>query len=137
MITAGFAQAAELDQQQNTLPPVGVPAWLSWTGVYVGTHVGAGWATTQWSNFGSFSSPGPWRSLGNSSSFLGGGQIGANWQSGRFVIGIEAGASALDGSCSGIEVGCGSKTIGAVTGRIGATVDHTLFYPKGGAAGMQ
>jgi outer membrane immunogenic protein len=137
MITAGFALAGELDQQQNALPPVGAPAWLNWTGFYAGTHVGAGWATTQWSDFGSVSSPGPWRSLGSSSNFLSGGQIGANWQSGRFVIGIEAGASALDGSGPCIETGCGSKTIGTVTGRVGATVDHTLFYLKGGAAGMQ
>ena len=137
IVTVGCAQAADMGQQNAPPAPSGAPAWLSWTGIYVGTHVGTGWATTEWNTFSSLGSPDAWKPLG-SSSFLSGGQIGGNWQSGRFVIGIEANASALDhGSGPCIVSGCGTKTIGTLTGRIGTTVDHTLFYIQGGAGGLR
>jgi outer membrane immunogenic protein len=137
MIAAGLAQAAELAQQGAPPAPAGAPAWLSWTGVYAGIHLGSGWATTDWSNLGSVSPPSSWRSLGSSNSSLIGAHIGANWQSGRLVFGVEADASAsdLEANVPCVGAGCSSKALGTITGRVGVTTDHSLLYLKGGAAG--
>src|SRR3984957_4504111 len=65
--------------------PVAVPVF-SWTGFYIGGNVGGGWSRGNVvdSAFGvNFNN-------GNSASFLGGGQVGGNYQIGAFVIGAEA-----------------------------------------------
>jgi outer membrane immunogenic protein len=59
---------------------------FSWTGFYIGGNVGAGWGrgdindTVGLMNF----------ATSNNASFIGGGQIGGNYQIGAFVIGAEA-----------------------------------------------
>jgi len=60
---------------------------FSWTGFYIGGNIGAGWGRGNVvdSLFGvNFTN-------GNSASFLGGGQVGGNYQIGAFVIGAVAG----------------------------------------------
>jgi outer membrane immunogenic protein len=111
--------------------PAGAPAW-SWTGLYVGGYVGAARDRTDWTNFKA-----PGAAFGDANSFLLGGKIGSNWQSGRFVVGVEADASAFDPKGMSPCPGCASKSIETMTGRVGVTVDHTLFYLKGGSAWMQ
>jgi outer membrane immunogenic protein len=140
MTAAEFAQAAELAAQQNAAPATaGVPAWLNWTGFYVGVQVGGGWGTTEWNNFNFVGPSMRSRPLGsvNTNDVLRGGQIGANWQSGRFVFGVEADASAVDleGNVPCIEAGCSTTAVKTNTGRFGSTGDHTLIYQKGGTAG--
>jgi outer membrane immunogenic protein len=73
--------------------------------------------------------------------FLGGGQIGYNWQAGQWVYGLEADASFADikghGSCGpqGF-LNCTTKVDGLATfaARLGFAVDHALIYAKGGGA---
>ena len=122
-----------------------LPAW-SWTGFYVGAHVGATAGTANFADpFGAsifgdnVTTPG----------FLAGGQMGFNWQvpSSHLVLGIEADASwlASDGTntClafSGLfkSANCRAQanTMGDLTARVGwayGQFNHSLFYVKGGA----
>jgi outer membrane immunogenic protein len=139
MMATGLAQAADMAPVSKAAPPVVAPTWR-WTGLYIGGHVGAGWGTSEWGDLsipqlGTI--PGTFASY-NVNGFLGGGQIGYNWQSGWMLLGIEADASGADIKGSGVctENMCASKinALGTMTGRIGGTADRALLYLKGGAA---
>ncbi len=124
------------------VPP---PVW-TWTGFYLGAHVGAGWGTTE-ASLTSIVVPGAGIlntsfpiDQNSKSGFLGGGQIGYNWQSGWAVFGVQADIAGLGVkgttpcvilfSCTS-----DSKWLATVSGRIGGVVaDKTLVYVKGGAA---
>ena len=89
--TSLAANAADLPPAPPMAPraPVAyVPAapMFSWTGFYIGGNLGGGWGRGNVvdSLFGvNFTN-------GNQASFLGGGQVGGNYQIGSFVIGAEA-----------------------------------------------
>jgi len=81
---------------------------FSWTGIYVGAHFGYGKGNADTSvaplpTAAIFINLLPQTLHPDPSGVLGGGQIGANWQSGRFVIGAE-----FDISGSGMD---GTKTV--------------------------
>lgn len=126
--------------------PYAAPAAVwSWTGFYLGGHVGAGWGTTESTltavNPGGIV-PGGFPIAQNSrSGFLGGGQIGYNYQSGWAVFGVQGEIAGMDVKgttpCLGGVASCTAKSdwLGTVTGRLGGVVgDRTLVYVKGGAA---
>ncbi len=73
------------------LPP-SVPLY-SWSGLYIGAHVGYGWSDLDWTAGGATSSD-------NGGGWLGGAQIGYNWQRGALVFGVEADitGSGIDGT---------------------------------------
>jgi len=85
------ANAADLPPAPPMAPRAPVayipaPPPFSWTGFYIGGNVGGGWSRGNMvdSVFGvNFTN-------GNQASFLGGGQVGGNYQIGSFVIGAEA-----------------------------------------------
>ena len=143
---ASVASAADMPVKAPIYkaPPVAV---FNWTGCYVGAHVGYGWNhATDTDN------PNSDYALGNpididGNGFLGGGQIGCDYQlQSNFVIGIQGDLSAtgIEGSTLvsfapfGIPstVNTHSKTdwIGTLTGRLGYSMDRSLFYVKGGVA---
>jgi outer membrane immunogenic protein len=108
-------------------PPYEVP--FSWTGIYVGTHLGYAWSDIDWRETGFDGSH-------SADGAVVGGQIGYNIQAGRFVYGVEA-----DISSSGIDGGnncCGHTVnwLASVRGRLGLTAydNRTLFYATAGAA---
>jgi outer membrane immunogenic protein len=123
---------------------------FSWTGFYIGAHVGWGWGwgwgTVKWSDACPLDShhaciitePGP-AGRYSLNGFLGGGQLGYNLQSGWAVFGVDADAGWTDikgsGSCV-LGRKCSSKidALGTITGRFGGAVDHALVYLKGGGA---
>jgi outer membrane immunogenic protein len=125
------------------------PAY-SWTGFYIGGHVGGGWANKAWfediteTGSGGVGPVGFQDASYHTSGFLGGGQVGYNYQMGRWVFGIEGDFSGANitgsGNCFPEVVGtvqtCSTniKSLGTVTGRIGAAWDRTLLYVKGGGA---
>jgi outer membrane immunogenic protein len=157
VMLASAAQAADLPRKAPVYkaPPVAAP--FSWTGFYIGGHVGYGWGKKEWSDFFDplnpiVSSSGPDASY-DTDGFLAGGQIGYNWQTGNIVFGVEADASWTDIKGSGGNdpattlgpsgTGCLDQldpcttkiqALGTITGRLGVAVDRTLFYAKGGAA---
>jgi len=130
------------------LPPVAPPpsGW-SWTGVYVGGQVGGGWGQTNWNSatgfLGGFSNN-AFAGSGTVNGFAIGGQVGANYQLGPWVTGLEADAnwSDLDSNaiCAtsqlGVSFTCHTRidALGTLTGRLGLTFGNLLVYGKGGAA---
>ena len=133
------ASAADVDTRPVYKAPPITPSYYNWSGFYVGGHVGGAWADKNWTQ----TFPGAF--TGNTSSFsadgfIGGGQIGYNWQTGALVFGVEADASKSGQSGSGAQTvpGWTSATdinwIGTVTGRVGYAWDRMMLYGKGGFA---
>ena len=97
--TTAASSAADMAAKAPYAAPA--PIW-SWTGFYIGGHVGAGWGTTE-TTLDSIAAPGvPLTPVGlaltqnSRSGFLGGGQIGYNFQSGWAVFGVQADIAGLD-----------------------------------------
>jgi opacity protein-like surface antigen len=139
LLTGGPVRAADMlprsAVQATTIP------W-SWSGWYLGGHVGAALGTTDFADpFGVALFGDRVRSPG----FIGGGQIGYNYQSGPVVLGIEADVSGdvSDGTntCFAVSGNSISSTCrvrpdfyATLTGRLGYAAGRILLYAKGGAA---
>lgn len=132
------ASAADLPRQTYKAPAVVPVPVFSWTGFYAGVNLGYGWGdgdgTIDVAGFGS----GPISGSGNG--ILGGGQIGYNWQTGPFVLGIEtdfqgSGAKGdVTATAPGWAMVAEGKTewFGTIRGRLGYAFDRTMFYATGG-----
>lgn len=136
--TLGVGAAAAADMPARTAPsPMYSPAPVfSWTGFYVGANAGYGWAQTSITGISGAS---------NLNGFLGGIQIGYNWQGNSpLVFGIEAdyqlsGQSHTDsGTIGGIAYSVKQELpwIGTVRGRVGYAFDRAMIYATGGVAYM-
>ncbi|TMK02500.1 MAG: hypothetical protein E6G74_06875 [Alphaproteobacteria bacterium] len=80
--------------------PAPVAAYTNWSGCYVGASAGTMSGSSQ-----HFDSAGT--AITNSfdlSGFIGGGQLGCNWQFGAWVVGIEGDGSAVNKSGQGLEL---------------------------------
>ena len=60
--------------------------FVSWTGFYIGGHVGADWQDVDWRNVNLTGE----RVNNDATGFIGGGQIGYNQQFNNIVLGVEA-----------------------------------------------
>lgn len=141
--------------------PVVAAVPYSWTGCYVGGHVGAGWDRSSFSDPGYVGLPllgGPGGTqniapLGGSigvnsqAGALGGVQAGCDYQfANRWVIGLAgdfswasiqgAANDPFFGGKNGGPMTLTTRTdrLASVTGRVGYAWDHFLLYGKGGAA---
>jgi outer membrane immunogenic protein len=138
MATAS-ANAADLPARTYTkAAPVYAAPVYNWTGFYIGGHLGGafgasnGFTTTNAGIVGST----------NNSSFLGGGQLGYNYQfAPNWVLGIEGDISGLSNNNKSFGIGGGtgvttgsSGYLADVTGRLGYTWGPTMLYGKGGVA---
>ena len=144
------AVAADVPTVAPVPPPVYSPVYLpappliyNWTGFYIGGNLGAGW------NGGNFSD-----TLGNSftpnmsAQFLGGGQVGLNYQFNNGVlVGVEADfdwlANTSNSNTIALVTGPNPSTasltsnnrwLTTFTGRFGWAWDRVLLYGKGGGA---
>lgn len=132
---AAPASAADLPRKAPIAPPPPLP--YNWNGFYIGGHIGGAWVDHDVSD--PFFFPGFSVST-DKSGFIGGGQVGWNFQTGQWVFGIEGDISATDLSrnhlCPDITFSCDHKLnwIATATGRLGLAWDAALFYVKGGAA---
>jgi outer membrane immunogenic protein len=132
LIALGTASAfaADLPARTYSKAPAYVPAPIyAWTGFYIGGHVGGAFENNSYNGFGV---------TGNRSSFLGGGQIGADYQfAPNWVIGIEGTYSWVDLSRNAtlgtLVINDRTRGLGSVTGRLGYTWGPALLYVKGGA----
>jgi len=109
-------------------------AVYQWTGFYIGGHLGVGRGSTSWESDGRIDM--------HAAGFLGGGDVGFNYQVGRWVFGIEGDVSrtsirAVEPCPTGFFYNCEAETnwLSTVTGRIGyAYWDRLLVYAKAGVA---
>jgi outer membrane immunogenic protein len=129
---SGGAQAADLAYKAAVAPP---PA-ASWEGWYIGLHAGAAWQQGH-ANGSSYTTT---LTQTSSTSFIGGGQVGYNWQHGNFVYGWESDISGLtnQGStstgASGKSLTQKIKWLSTVRGRAGLAVGDTMAYVTAGIA---
>src|SRR5215813_13581841 len=108
----------------------------NWTGFYIGAQLGTDWGFTRW-NIAGAGATNP-RFAG----FLGGGEIGYNYQVGKWVLGVEGDLSWTNARgarpCpNGFFYNCEISVnwLSTATARIGyAYWDRLLAYVKGGAA---
>ncbi len=133
----GHAFATEPSAPMLTKAPA--PVGWSWTGLYLGLNGGYAFGGSDWADSVTGGSTGNF----NTSGFVFGGTIGADYQVGRWVLGIEADGDWSDVSgfgtftatslCAG---GCLTKNdwLATVRGRIGYAFDRFLIYGTGGAA---
>lgn len=128
--TAAPALAADLPrrvapQQSFTPPPM-----FTWTGIYVGVNAGAIWGDYTKSA----------SRVGGNTGFTAGGTLGANYQVGSVVFGLEgdynySGLSGRGLSSPGLVPVRGElSSFGTVRGRLGVAFDRALIYATGGYA---
>lgn len=138
----GTAQAADLDWRSDRSlkdEPILVPRYrFSWTGFYIGGHVGYGWGdTATFSGDGGFDGATDGFVI-HPSGWLGGIQGGYNWQFDNFLFGVEGDLGMLGASDSESTATAFSEAeygaYGTLTARIGVAEDRWLFYLKGGLA---
>jgi outer membrane immunogenic protein len=152
------APAADMSMPTKAPP---APAY-NWTGCYVGANLGGGASGT---NFRSTVDPGTYLGPADAATVsadgsgsrndvdaLGGGQLGCNWQTGTFVLGIEGdydyfrsnpninnntgatGVSLANGSPFGITQSLTTNFLATVRPRVGIAADRNFAYITGGVA---
>jgi outer membrane immunogenic protein len=143
LAAAGSTLAADLPPSMPPPPPPPrapayipvIPVQYNWGGVYIGINGGYGFGSSDWTfagaPTGNFNINGP----------LVGGTLGANFQSGAFVFGVEGDGdwSNIKGSSSATNTVCGScqtanTWLATLRARAGVAWDRVLLYGTGGGA---
>jgi outer membrane immunogenic protein len=135
IVAAGAASAADLPSRKGPVEaPLYVPVF-TWTGFYVGANAGYAWGQVDSTNLGVI---GGFGGFDDPDGFIGGGQIGYNYQIGQWVVGLEADFQGTDLKAS---AAAGAFTasneinwFGTVRGRVGYAFDRFLPYVTGGFA---
>jgi outer membrane immunogenic protein len=121
-------------------PPVPVMAPVfSWTGFYIGGNVGGAW---QQGNVSDTLLGVTFTNSNNNGVFIGGGQVGFNYQISNFVWGIEFDADwAANNNNNGvgvitpvglIQVSSNNRWVSTAAARFGVAFDRVLLYGKAG-----
>jgi outer membrane immunogenic protein len=130
-----FAAASFVAAAVVALAPAHADERNPWNGLYVGLHGGYAWQNTD----GIFDSGGGATDLSgiNLNGAIIGGQLGYNYQSGQFLLGIEGDASALEGSDT-VFNDAGTATAASLTGdmsylasvrgRLGWAINNWLLF---------
>jgi outer membrane immunogenic protein len=128
------------------MPSTSYGAGYSWTGLYIGGHVGGGWDDRDVGVFNSNSGDKIGIGKTKASGFLGGGQIGLDYQfAPNWVIGIEADVSAANLkdtasnnsgniSLSSVQHDNTIDLFGTARGRVGYALGSALLFGSGGFA---
>ncbi|HKA71511.1 MAG TPA: outer membrane protein, partial [Xanthobacteraceae bacterium] len=138
------AAAADLGRMPAKAPPIAAPVPVqNWTGLYVGGNAGYSWGRTDVDyNLGGFPT---FSTTLDPNSFIGGGQIGYNWQLGTMVLGIEGdlawrhgtdSATFTSGNAFGDFASFSTEQnwVGTVRPRVGFATHNWLIYGTGGVA---
>ena len=143
--------AADMPTKAPVVPPV-IP--YSWTGFYIGGNIGAKWGDfTGAETVAGFVAPAGVLFFGNNNNnnnveFMGGGQIGYNWQFTQWVFGLEGDIDATN--LRRTFICCGpfvpapfllgdaftlhNDWQASIRGRVGYALDRFLVYATGGVA---
>ncbi len=141
-LSMGTAFAADLPSRKDA--PVYVEPAFSWTGFYLGAHVGGDFGSSSWTDPNG-NLPGPPETSSNfnnklsTSGFIYGGQIGYNYEfASKFLLGVEGEiwGSTLSGSrnVGGEGSSARSTFAGDIALRGGYAFDRALVYGKVGYA---
>jgi outer membrane immunogenic protein len=156
LVALGLGGTSAMAADMPVYKAAPLPVW-TWAGVYFGAHAGGGWGRTDaWTSdfncaVGNLcDTPGNQRIGG----WVVGGQGGARWQWGGWVVGLEASLAATRiigndpstctpgvNTCIGIPGGFDVhhetllSTLYTATAQIGYAFNRTLWYVKGGWAG--
>lgn len=137
----GVANSVQAADMAVKAPPPAAPIvpLFTWTGFYLGGNLGAAWAQRSVTDL-----------FGNTftrtsdARFIGGGQLGYNWQINNFVLGVEGdidGIASDNNRSSAVIIGGGgpfvvtansSNWVATLAARFGWAADHWLFYGKAG-----
>jgi outer membrane immunogenic protein len=139
LASSAGVQAADLNA--TAAPARVAPVPFTWSGWYVGINGGYGWGRSNWSD----PAIDPDLRRFGLSGGVAGGQVGYNWQTGPFVLGLESdldwtnlSGSKSDGGVCATDGGGHCKTsqswLGTTRGRVGYAFGSWLPYVTGGAA---
>ncbi len=144
---SGIRIATDAGMPVKAPPPPPEPAFWNWAGLYIGAHVGGALSIAKFSD--PFGTP-IYGDTVRSPGFLGGGEIGYNWQApgSRWVLGVEADGSLMDSdgtnTCFAVSAGTLAadcrvrpRATATLTGRAGyafGPTGQTLIYGKAGLA---
>jgi len=132
-LPAGAADLGSRPYYNKAPAPAYMAPIYNWTGFYIGGHVGGAFSSD--SNFTGLAT-------GNNGNgrFLGGVQVGADWQfAPNWVLGAQGQYSWVGGHVGaafpgGFAYNNNQRGLGSVTGRVGYTWGPGLVYVKGGYA---
>ena len=137
--TLASAPAYSADLRMKAPPPVVAAPIFTWTGFYLGANIGAGWISREVTDsfFGA-----EWTNSSDAR-FIGGGQIGYNWQFNNFVLGIEGDIDGIVNKSRSrtVTVPAGTFTlngqndgnyVATIAARFGFAFDRALLYGKAG-----
>jgi len=135
---AGAAAAADLPVRSAPPAPIIAAAPIfTWTGFYVGVNAGYGWSNDDFDAV-------DFADEGDDGGFVGGAQVGYNYQIGSFVVGLEGDIQYADFGADGTFDFDGdgvfdddfdsSDWFGTVRARAGVAFDRALIYATGGFA---
>jgi outer membrane immunogenic protein len=141
LATLMAANAADVPPDARPVaPPIYSPQPFSWTGFYIGPNLGGAGSQLNLTDtlLGLSVS-----NVNDKGAFIGGGQLGFNYQFGNFVLGIEAdvdgvattnspGTGVVGPAFGTIQVTSNNRWIATLAGRFGVTNDTWLFYGKAG-----
>lgn len=144
------AAAADLAGRPFAKAPSTAPT-INWSGVYIGPHVGYAWTSASYATNHVNSCNTPTTRFANPcdpansspAGLIAGGQVGARWQTGAWVFGVEgtwtsANLSQTTASVLApgrIEYFTKLKDYYTATAQVGYAWDSVLVYAKGGYAG--
>src|SRR5262249_39224872 len=141
----GFAAAAAaVPAAQAADMPIKAPRYIepaaSWAGWYIGANAGAAWLHTD-ANISYLNRGARDNNTFSKTGFIGGGQIGYNWQHGNFVFGLEGDFSGLSAkntgdrqNLTGYQYSSRINWLSTVRSRFGLAVGDTMAYMTAGVA---
>lgn len=125
-VVAALCSAQAAFAQASQLPPV---PFYDWTGVYVGANLGyASASITDTTTSGGTSTSSSQTMAG----FIGGGQLGANFQWNHTVFGVEVDADASSQKTSSNTLTATMSSFVTARARIGYAYDRLHYYVTGG-----
>jgi outer membrane immunogenic protein len=130
-VVAALCSAQAALAQDPLLAPV---SFYNWTGVYVGANLGyASASITDTTTSGGTSTSSSQTMTG----FIGGGQLGANFQWNRTVFGFEVDANASSQNTSSNTLTASMPSFATARARIGYAYDRLHYYVTGGGGYVQ
>ena len=129
------AVAADLPSRRAPAPIIAAAPLFTWTGFYVGVNAGYGWSNDDFDSVDLADED-------DDGGFVGGAQVGYNYQIGSFVVGLEGDIQYADFGSEGAFIGTDGATydldrsdwFGTVRARAGVAFDRALIYATGGFA---